>query len=68
MFVVYIHYDNFGGVALEGGLNRWAVSVADLAISLLDLGTFGASAASYFHWKRVWQHWAGFFCWIILKI
>ena len=40
-------------MALEGGLKRQTVSVADLATFSLDLGTFGASAASYFHWKRV---------------
>ena len=29
-----------------------AVGVADLATFLLELGTFGASAASYYNWKR----------------
>lgn len=40
MLVVYIHSDNFGGMALEGGLSF-----------SLGLGSFGASAASYIDWK-----------------
>ncbi len=68
MYVVYVHNDHFGGVALEGGLKRRTVSVADLATFSLDLGTFGANAAGYFHWKRVGNTGLGFFGWIIFNI
>jgi len=43
MFVVYVHYDHFGRVAVEGGLNGRTVSVADMA-------TY--SAASHFYRTR----------------
>ena len=43
MFVVYVHNDNFGGLALEGGLKGRTVSVADLA-TLSDF---------FLNWKRV---------------
>ena len=56
MFVVYVHYGNFGGVAFEGGLKRRTVSVADLTTFSLDLGTFGATAASYFQCWAQWDH------------
>ena len=47
-------------MALEGCRKGPSVSVADLATSLLDLGTFGASAASYFQGKRVGNTGLGF--------
>ena len=65
MFAVYAHNDNSGGVALEGGLKGRTVGVADLATFSLDSVTSGASAGSYFHWKRVEL---GFYGWIIFKI
>lgn len=53
MFVFYVHNDNCGAVSLEGRLNERADNVADLTPFLLDVATFGASASSYFHEKRV---------------
>ena len=47
-------------MALEEGLKRWNGSVADLVTFSLDLKTFGASAASYFHWKRCGNNGLGF--------
>ena len=47
-------------MALEGGLKGGSVSVADLVIFSLDLGTFGASAVCYSHWKRVGNTGFGF--------
>lgn len=61
MLIVDVHYDNLGGGALEGGLKGQAVSIADLAIILLDLATFGASAASYRHWTTVCNTGLGFY-------
>lgn len=46
MFVVYIHNDHFGGVALERELKGWTVGVADLANFSLDLVTFGCKSSN----------------------